>query len=214
MSKKPLWLLTALTIFMAGYWIPEDRHVPVEGAKPYDWNAAAFGYKAGGMAVQKGINIFANKGTAVEATTSGVVLYRENDPTGDNSVWVLGAKWRLHHYANLAAVDVKPASWVKTGQKIGTVGVPENAKTRPPNLYYSIRSLPPQVSEWKPETPLGIDRVFYINPHDFLTAYQNDGGNDATHTADATHAATPNTTDTTTTASTTSLTNDVAKPSH
>ncbi len=178
MNKKPLWLLTALTIFMMGYWIPEDRHVPVEGAKPYDWNAAAFGYKAGGMNVQKGINIFAHKGTPVEATTSGLVLYRENDPNGDNSVWVLGAKWRLHHYANLAEVDVKPASWVKTGEKIGTVGVPESALARPPNLYYSIRSLPPQVSEWKPKQALGLDQVFYINPHEFLTSYQNDGGVD------------------------------------
>lgn len=176
--NKPLLLLGALTVFMMGYWIPEDRHVPVEGAKPYDWNAAAFGYKAGGMNVQKGINIFAHKGTPVEATTSGLVLYRENDPNGDNSVWVLGAKWRLHHYANLAEVDVKPASWVKTGEKIGTVGVPESALARPPNLYYSIRSLPPQVSEWKPKQALGLDQVFYINPHEFLTSYQNDGGVD------------------------------------
>lgn len=173
MSKKPLLLLLTLTIFMMGYWIPEDRHLPVEGAKPYDWNSAAFGYKAGGMGVQKGINIFARKGTPVEATTSGWVIYRESKADGDNSVWVLGAKWRLHHYANLDAVYVKPASWVKTGEKIGTVGVPANAKTRPPNLYYSIRSLPPQVSEWQPETSMGIDTVFYINPHEFLTAYQN-----------------------------------------
>ena len=183
MSKKPLLLLLTLTIFMMGYWIPEDRHVPVEGAKPYDWNSAAFGYKAGGMGVQKGINIFARKGTPVEATTSGWVIYRENDPDGNNSVWVLGAKWRLHHYANLADVSVKPASWVKTGEKIGTIGTPANATNRSANLYYSIRSLPPQVSEWKPETAMGIDRVFYVNPHEFLTAYQNSDDPNAAHAA-------------------------------
>ncbi len=123
MSKKPLLLLLALTIFMIGYWIPEDRHVPVEGAQPYDWNSStAYGYKIGGINAQKGINIFAHSGTPVEATTSGLVLYSENAPQGDNSVWVLGAKWRLHHYANLGQVAVKPASWVKTGEKIGTSG--------------------------------------------------------------------------------------------
>lgn len=185
MSKKPLLLLLALTLFMMGYWIPEDRHVPVEGAKPYDWNPQAFGYKAGGSDVQKGINIFARKGTPVEATTSGWVIYRQNDPKGDNSVWVLGAKWRLHHYANLAEVDVTPGAWVKTGEKIGTVGVPASAVMRPPNLYYSIRSLPPQVAEWKPHTPMGLDRVFYVDPHEFLTNYQNDGGIKAGHEGNA-----------------------------
>lgn len=179
--NKPMLLLGALTIFMMGYWIPEDRHVPVEGAKPYDWNPASFWY-VGGLNAQKGINIFANKGTPVEATTSGWVVYRENDPKGDNSVWVLGAKWRLHHYANLDEVKVKPASWVKTGEKIGTVGVPASAKPRPANLYYSIRSLPPQVSEWEPEKPFGLDRVFYVNPHEYLTAYQ------ASDTAESEHA--------------------------
>lgn len=169
--NKPMLLLGALTIFMMGYWIPEDRHVPVEGAKPYDWNPASFWY-VGGLNAQKGINIFASKGTPVEATTGGWVIYRENDPEGDNSVWVLGAKWRLHHYANMDSVNVQPASWVKTGEQIGTVGTPVNAKPRPANLYYSIRSLPPQVSEWEPDKPFGLDRVFYVNPHEFLTAYQ------------------------------------------
>ncbi|MBJ6611473.1 MAG: M23 family metallopeptidase [Candidatus Thiothrix moscowensis] len=169
--NKPMLLLGALTIFMMGYWIPEDRHVPVEGAKPYDWNPASFWY-VGGLNAQKGINIFASKGTPVEATTGGWVIYRENDPEGDNSVWVLGAKWRLHHYANMDSVNVQPASWVKTGEQIGTVGTPVSAKPRPANLYYSIRSLPPQVSEWEPDKPFGLDRVFYVNPHEFLTAYQ------------------------------------------
>ncbi len=55
------------------------------------------------------------------------------------------------------------------------------AHTKPSdaNLYYSIRSLPPLVSEWKAGQPLGLDQVFYVNPHDFLTAYQNDGGADS-----------------------------------
>lgn len=173
--SKPLLLLSALAIFMMGYWIPEDRHVPVEGARSYDWNPASFWYP-GDKQAQKGINIFANKGTPVEASTSGWVVYTGSDPRGDNSVMVLGAKWRLHRYSNLDHVEVKPASWVKTGQRIGTVGVPpgNTAQMHPPaNLYYSIRSLAPQVSEWEPDKPFGLDRVFYVNPHEFLTAYQS-----------------------------------------
>lgn len=170
--EKPLLFLGALTIFMMGYWVPEDRHVPVEGAKPYDWNPASFWY-IGGQQAQKGINIFARKGTAVEATTGGWVVYRENDPKGDNSVYVLGSKWRIHHYANLDAVDVSPGSWVRTGEQIGTVGRSQkSAAARPANLYYSIRSLPPQVSEWEPEKPFWFERVFYVDPNKFLTKYQ------------------------------------------
>ncbi len=175
MNKKPLLLLLALTIYMIGYWIPEDRHVPVEGAQPYDWSAnAAYAYKIGGSNALKGINIFANNGTPVEATTSGLVLYSDKDSQGESSVWVLGAKWRLHHYANLEQVSVTPASWVKTGEKIGTIGTPTQSKAPVANLYYSIRSLPPLVTEWKAGQPLGLEQVFYVNPHEFLTAYQND----------------------------------------
>jgi len=171
MSKRPLLLLLALTLFMMGYWIPEDRHVPVEGAKPYGWSPVSFWY-AGGPRAQKGINIFTRKGMPVEAATSGVVVYRKSEPDGSNSVWVLGAKWRLHHYANLAEVDVNPGAWVKTGERIGTVGAQGAVPKRLANLYYSIRSLPPQVSEWKPGQPYGLDGVFYVNPNQFLTEYQ------------------------------------------
>ncbi len=80
MNKKPLLLLLALTIYMIGYWIPEDRHVPVEGAQTYNLANTAYGYKVGGINAQKGINIFANKGTPVEATTSGLVLYQRQYP--------------------------------------------------------------------------------------------------------------------------------------
>ncbi len=170
--EKPLLFLGALTIFMMGYWVPEDRQMPVAGAKPYDWNPAAFWY-VGGQNAQKGINIFAREGTPVVATTSGWVVYRENNPEGDNSVLVLGSKWRLHHYANMDKVDVTPGAWVKTGEPIGTVGVPNNDTKRPPNLYYSIRSLPPQVSELKPDKPFWLEQVFYVNPHRFLTEYQS-----------------------------------------
>lgn len=175
MNKKPLLLLLALTIFMIGYWIPEDHHVPVANAKTYEGSPAVYGYRVGGINAQKGINIFADQGTAVEAVTSGLVLYREDTPHGDSSVWVLGAKWRLHHYANLNKVEVKPVSWVKTGEKIGTIAAPKQAKPVAANLYYSIRSLPPLVTEWKAEQPLGLDQVFYVNPHEFLTTYQNEG---------------------------------------
>jgi murein DD-endopeptidase MepM/ murein hydrolase activator NlpD len=179
MNKKPLLILLAFTIFMIGYWIPEDRHVPVEGAQAHDLGNTAYGYKVGGINAQKGINIFASKGASVEATTSGLVLYCDNTPEGEHSVWVLGAKWRLHHYANLDQVSVKAASWVKTRQKIGTIGAPTHRSPATASLYYSIRSLPPLVTEWKAEQPLGLDQVFYVNPHEFLTDYQNDGGEDS-----------------------------------
>lgn len=170
--QKPLLFLTAITIFIMGYWIPEDRHMPVAGAKPYDWNPAAF-WHMGSQQPQKGINIFAREGTPVVAATSGWVVYKDQDEQGENSVWVLGSKWRLHHYSNLKKVDVRPGVWVKTGEQIGSVGQAVTTSYKSPaNLYYSIRSLPPQVSELKPEKPFWLEQVFYVDPHKFLTEYQ------------------------------------------
>lgn len=175
MDKKPLLILLASTIFMVGYWLPEDRHIPVAGKTPADLQNGVYVHKVGGLGVPKGINIAASKGTPVQATTSGLVLYRDTDQQGNHSVWVLGAKWRLHHYANLAKVDVSPASWVKTGETIGTVGKAAASTPTAPNLYYAIRSLPPQMTEWKPENAMGLEQVFYVDPHQFLTAYQQSG---------------------------------------
>ena len=171
--QKPLLFLGALAIFMMGYWIPEDRQMPVEGAKPYDWNPAAYWYVGGKNAAQKGINIFAREGTPVVASTSGWVVYSENNPQGNNTVLVLGSKWRLHRYENLEKVDISLGAWVKTGEKIGAVGLPKQDAKRPANLYYSIRSLSPQVSELKTDKPFWLEQVFYVDPHKFLTEYQS-----------------------------------------
>lgn len=186
--QKPLLFLIAITIFIMGYWIPEDRHMPVAGAKPYDWNPAAFWYM-GNQQPQKGINIFAREGTPVVAATSGWVVYKNKDQQGDHSVWVLGSKWRLHHYSNLEEVNVHTGVWVKTGEQIGRVGqlAASSAYKRPANLYYSIRSLPPQVSELKPDKPFWLEQVFYVDPHKFLTEYQASDTTQATENKPEVH---------------------------
>jgi len=169
--QRPLLFLAILTLFITGFWIPEDRHIPVDGAKPYGWNPAAY-WLTVNNAPQQGINIFARQGTPVVASTSGWVVYKENNPNGNNSVWVLGSKWRLHSYSHLATVDVAAGSWVKTGEKVGTVGLSAQGKGRTANVNYAIRSLSPQMSELKPDKPFWLEQVFYVDPHKFLTEYQ------------------------------------------
>jgi len=167
--QKPILFLIPIMIFIMGFWVPENHHIPVQGAQPHDWNPNSF-WHGGRNYAHKGIDIFAKKGTPTLATTSGWVLFRGKNSKGGNAVLMLGAKWRLHYYGHLDAIDVGFMDWVKAGTQIGTVGNTGN-ENRPPALYYSIKSLPPQLAQLDLERPKAWEKVFYVNPHKFLTQH-------------------------------------------
>ena len=169
MTKRYL-LIVSLGLFVAGFFVPEQRIIPVADARPVDWNPKSFWYYPWGRSgTHKGIDIFAAKHTPILASTSGLVLHTGENSMGGNTVFILGAKWRVHYYAHLQQINTPSFHWVKAGQTLGTVGDSGNAKGKPPHLHYVIRSLIPLPWNIDATVPQGRRKMFYINPHEFLT---------------------------------------------
>lgn len=162
MLKKGFY--TLITIFILGCFSSVQGVIPVKGATSKDWNSDSYWYHPWGESgVHKGIDIFAKKGTAVLASTSGWVIFKGQLALGGNTIAVIGPKWRLHYYAHLDQQDVNLFNWVSKTEKIGAVGDSGNAKGKPPHLHYSILSILPSISEITLE-PEGWKRMFYMHP--------------------------------------------------
>ena len=162
-------LLAMLVIFFAGLFIPHGKHMPVKGATAADYHPESFWYYPWGKSVtHKGVDIFAQKGTDVQSTTPGIVVFSGTIAMGGEVVLVLGPKWRLHYYAHLEYRSVQLFSLVQAGKKIGAVGSTGNAAGKPPHLHYSIFSLVPL--PWRIDNaPQGWRKMFYLNPIDYLS---------------------------------------------
>ncbi|MCF8324014.1 MAG: M23 family metallopeptidase [Leadbetterella sp.] len=142
--------------------------MPVMGADDGSYNAQSFcAYPWGKSVTHKGVDIFAPKGTQVQAATSGIVLYASSIKLGGNVVFVLGPKWRLHYYAHLHAIQAKSLSWVSRGEGLGTVGDSGNAAGKPPHLHYAIQTAIPY--PWRIDFDRqGWKKMFYLNPMDYF----------------------------------------------
>lgn len=168
MSRLKKTLLFFTIIFLIGILIPQWFSMPVEGATSSDYNQESFWYYPWGKSVtHKGIDIFANKGTRLNAATSGLVLYSGKIEMGGNVVVVLSAKWRIHYYAHLDEITTSSFSWASKGKQIGTVGDSGNAAGKPPHLHYSI--VTPIPYPWRIDNDRqGWKKMFYLNPLDYL----------------------------------------------
>lgn len=143
--------------------------MPVENATSKDWNPESFWYYPWGRSVvHKGIDIFAEEGTPVVASTGGVILFHGNISMGGNVVFMLGPKWRFHYFAHLQESNYRRIGFVDVGQQIGTVGTSGNAAGKSPHLHYSIKSMIPQFWKYQPNTKKAWDRMFFVNPDEFL----------------------------------------------
>ncbi|MBK8815171.1 MAG: M23 family metallopeptidase [Methylococcaceae bacterium] len=159
-----------LGLFLAGFSIPESgKQIPVEGATSNDWNSSSFWYYPWGRSgVHKGIDIFAEEGTPVVAATDGIVIFTGTIAMGGNVVLMLGAKWRFYYYAHLREISTVSFKYLKTGDKLGSVGSTGNASGKPPHLHFAISRLFPMISEYRLNLPQGWKRMFYIDPNIFL----------------------------------------------
>lgn len=168
--RKPGKLALLAAAIVLGFALPESHRIPVAGAMPADWNPKAFWYYPWGPSiVHKGIDIFAKEGAPVLAATGGLTLYAGDLARGGHVVLLLGSKWRLHYYAHLQKVDARALRIVRAGDAIGSVGTSGNAQGKPPHLHYAIMSLLPMPSNFGFGLPLGWLRMFYLDPHVYLT---------------------------------------------
>ena len=167
MNKKRI-LLGLVLLCLVGLLIPQQLTMPVVGVGKGSYNAQSFwAYPWGKSVTHKGVDIFAPKGTQVQAATSGIVLYAGTIKLGGNVVFVLGPKWRLHYYAHLNTIQAKSLSWVSRGQGIGTVGDSGNAAGKPPHLHYAIQTAIPY--PWRMDGDRqGWKKMIYLNPVDYF----------------------------------------------
>lgn len=151
-----------------GLLLPQPFQMPVEGATAADYHPDSFWYHPWGRSgTHKGVDIFAHEGTALNASTPGLVLATGSGGMGGNAVVVLGPKWRVHYYAHLKEIDVQPYTWVGQETKLGSVGSTGNAAGKPPHLHYTIATLLPYL--WRVDTsPQGWKKMFYLDAADYL----------------------------------------------
>ena len=87
----------------------------------------------------EGIDIFAKRGTPIQATTQGIVSKVGEDALGGRVVMIIGPGGAGHYYAHLEDyADISPNDWVNTGDIIGYVGDSGNAKGTPTHVHYGI----------------------------------------------------------------------------
>ena len=87
----------------------------------------------------EGIDIFAKRGTPIQATTQGIVSKVGEDALGGRVVMIIGPGGAGHYYAHLEDyADISPNEWVNTGDIIGYVGDSGNAKGTPPHVHYGV----------------------------------------------------------------------------
>ncbi len=112
---------------------------PVEG---HDTRSILSGFGAareGGRRAHRGVDIFADRGTAALAAADGWVVRVDTTPRGGNVVWMqpLFGDMRLY-YAHLDRQLVERGELVLAGQPIGEVGNTGNAATTPPHLHFGV----------------------------------------------------------------------------
>ncbi|KQC31569.1 peptidase M23 [Flagellimonas eckloniae] len=165
--KKWFWL--PLLVLLIGFLCPQQMMIPVDDATTKSWDKNSFwAYPWGSSVTHKGIDIFAEKGTPVIASTYGIVVYTHEGGKGGKSVMVLGPKWRFHYYAHLDAIDTFPLKPVKIGSVLGTVGNTGNAVGKPDHLHYAITTPFPYVHLKDSDAVQGWKKMFYLNPDTWL----------------------------------------------
>lgn len=93
MRKRKKILIGLLLILIIGFLIPQNLKMPVNGATKSDFNSKSFWFFPWGKSVtHKGIDIFAKKGTKINSSTSGIVLYSGEISLGGKFVLILGPK--------------------------------------------------------------------------------------------------------------------------
>jgi murein DD-endopeptidase MepM/ murein hydrolase activator NlpD len=168
LRKRKNILIGIIVILIIGFLNPQNLKMPVKGATKSDYNSKSFWYYPWGKSVtHKGVDIFAKKGTEINSSTSGLVLFSGEISRGGKFALILGPKLRLHYYAHLNELKTSSFSFVNKKSTIGTVGTSGNAVGKSPHLHYSILTIIPYI--WKIDSDKqGWKKMFYLNPIEYF----------------------------------------------
>ena len=116
--------------------------VPVSGVGARDLTST-FGAPRSGGRKHKGVDIFADRGTAVLSATDGVVWRVGRNRLGGRTVTVLGEGLSFYYYAHLDAwaPGLAQGTHVRAGEPLGAVGNTGNAIHTPTHLHFSVTRL-------------------------------------------------------------------------
>ena len=92
-------------------------------------------YKA--YVFHEGLDLIVTRGTPVLATAGGTVVSASSSRTGGNTVRIRHEGGYETVYAHLESMTVRAGQRVRTGQKVGTVGMSGQAVA--PHLHYEVR---------------------------------------------------------------------------
>ncbi len=106
-----------------------------------------------------GLDIAAPRGTQIQASHDGIVIYAGNGFRGYGKLVMVefGDRWATL-YSHLSRITVREGQWIKRGQKLGVIGRTGNASGI--HLHYEIR--------YKREP---IDPVKYLPNGNSIVAY-------------------------------------------
>ena len=143
---KPSALMNKPVSFIVASWkqlellqqaLPQDNSLP--SPLPEQHLTDTWGGARSEGRSHEGIDIFAPRGTPIQATTSGIVSKVGNDRLGGRVVVIIGPGGAGHYYAHLEDyADISTNDWVDSGDIIGYVGDSGNAKGTPPHVHYGI----------------------------------------------------------------------------
>ena len=116
---------------------------PVEAASQRDTGSGFGAPRDGGAREHHGVDIFAKRGTPVNAVIDGHVRTGTGG-IGGNHLWLSGGMLGLggarYYYAHLDSFAIESGDTVKKGEILGYVGNTGNARTTPPHLHFGIYS--------------------------------------------------------------------------
>jgi murein DD-endopeptidase MepM/ murein hydrolase activator NlpD len=123
-----------------------DKRNALAAATPSIWPAAGWLTSAmgtrrdpftGGPDFHPGLDISADRGSPVHATADGTIVYASQFGAYGNLVRIDHGFGLESRYGHLASFDVTPGTFVKRGERIGTVGATGRATA--PHLHYEVR---------------------------------------------------------------------------
>lgn len=172
---KKVWRIIKLpfifciAIIAVGYLLPNRVSSPIAQNNIDKIDTQSFWYYPWGESgVHKGIDIFCNKGTDVEAPVYGLIVRKGYGTLGGNYVYLLGPKWRLYYFAHLDTILVEKFDIVSKGEILGKTGNTGNAINKPVHLHYSIETLIPYFWDYDETEIKAWQKTFYLNPTQYL----------------------------------------------
>ncbi|MCB0632020.1 MAG: M23 family metallopeptidase [Saprospiraceae bacterium] len=132
---------------------PVHLQFPVRGKTKADVISYFGDPREGGKRSHEGVDIRADRGTAVLAVADGTVEKVKEGGAGGRQIWLqLDNGWEVY-YAHLHAQVVKEGDKVKAGELIGTVGNSGNAQQAGPHLHFCLYPSPKRAVNPLPYLP-------------------------------------------------------------